>query len=299
MAYSGQPDIRMLVIDDNRPYVEALHRDAQRFGIVLTHGGSLEEGRELFEQQDAWSLAGVILDVKCLKERHQQVPDNSFITAAVRYFSERAPHLPMVVLTGEPDQYRNLKELYAGTMRVFSKGRDEEEMLAFLRQEAGRLDYVRISGSHPEVFATVRTFLGSDAEQELLSCLRDMASTDMTTIKNTLGCLRRLQERLYITLSRSDENLVPVQFVSGEVNVVSSYKHLSEKGVVERYKIIDRFAELVYKIASDNGSHTPYANPKYPPTPYTVQAVTFAFLDLMLWFGDLVSRKSNQPVTRT
>jgi len=150
---------------------------------------------------------------------------------------------------------------------------------------------VRLSGSYPEVFAVVRRHLGSEAEQELLSCLRDMTSTDKTVIKNTLGCLRRLQERLYITLSRADQSLVPVQFVSGEVNVVSCYKHLSGKGVVERYKIIDRFAELVYKVASDNGSHTPYANPKYPPTLYTVQAATFALLDLILWFGQIVTQK--------
>lgn len=298
MTHSAASAIRMLVIDDNRPYVEALHRDAQRFGIQLTHAGSLEEGREFFERQDSWSLAGVILDVKCLKERHQQVPDNSFITAAVRYFSEKAPHLPMVVLTGEPDQYRNLRELYAGTMRVFSKGRDEEEMLAFLRQEAGRLDYLRIIGAHSVAFATVRDHLGSDAEQELMSCLRDMASSDKTVIKNTLGCLRRLQERIYIALSRADETLVPPHFVSGEVNVVSSYKHLSERGAVERYKIIDRFAELVYKVASDNGSHAPHANPKYPPTPYTVQAVTFALLDLILWFREQMAQRINQTVTR-
>jgi ActR/RegA family two-component response regulator len=134
----------MLIIDDNRPYVEALYRDAQRYGITLVHAGNLEDGRDCFERQDGWSLTGVILDVKCLKERTQQVPDNSFLTAAVRYFSEKAPHLPMVVLTGEPDQYHNMRELYAGTLQVYSKGRDEEVMLAFLRDAAGRLDYVKI-----------------------------------------------------------------------------------------------------------------------------------------------------------
>jgi len=288
MAYSGQPDIRMLVIDDNRPYVEALHRDARRFGILLTHGGSLEEGRELFEHQDSWSLAGIILDVKCLKERHQQVPDNSFITAAVRYFSEKAPHLPMVVLTGEPAQFTSLSELYAGTLRVFSKGRDEGEMLAFLREEAGKLDYVRIVGAYPEVFATVRALLGNDAEQELFNCLRDMASSEAATIKNTLGCLRRLQERIYIALSRADGKILPTQYVAGEINLVACYKHLVEKGIVERYRIIDRFAELIYKITSDSGAHTPYADPKYPPTSYTVQAVVFALLDLILWFGGIM-----------
>ena len=278
----------MLVIDDSRPYVEALHRDAQRFGMSLVHAGSLEEGREIFEQRDGWSLSGIILDVKCLKERTQQVPDNSFLSAAVRYFSEKAPHLPMVVLTGEPSQFKSLTELYAGTLRVFSKGRDEADMLSHLKEAAARLDYVRIAGTYPEVFATVSSHLGSDAEQELLNCLRDMTSSEAATIKNTLGCLRRLQERIYIALSRAGENIVPSRYVAGEINLVACYKNLVENGYVERYRIIDRFAELIYKITSDNGAHTPYADPKYPPSPYTVQVVVFALLDLLLWFDGVM-----------
>ena len=288
MSTTGQVLERILVIDDNRPYVEALHRDSQRFGITLVHAGSLEEGREIYERLDSWSLTGIILDVKCLKERNQQVPDSSFLTAAVRYFSEKATHLPMVVLTGEPSQYRSLSELYAGTLRVFSKGRDEGAMLTFLRDEAGKLDYVRVAGAYPEAFATVRAHLGSDAEQELFNCMRDMTSSEASTIKNTLGCLRRLQERIYISLSRADAKLLPSQYVAGEINLVACYKHLVEKGVVERYRIIDRFTELIYKITSDSGAHTPYADPKYPPTSYTVRAVAFALLDLILWFGGVM-----------
>jgi ActR/RegA family two-component response regulator len=295
MNATGQAMERMLVIDDNRPYVEALHRDAQRYGITLAHAGSLEEGREILERRDGWSLTGVVLDVKCLKERSQQVPDSSFLAAAVRYFGEKAPHLPMVVLTGEPDQFRSLSELYAGTLRVFSKGRDEAEMLSFLRDEAGKLDYVRVAGAYPEAFATVRSHLGSDAEQELFNCLRDMTCAELVTIKNTLGCLRRLQERIYIALSRADGKLLPSQYVSGEINLVGCYKHLVEKGVVERYRIVDRFAELIYKITSDSGAHSPYADPKYPPTSYTVRAVVFALLDLILWFGGVMEEYGLLP----
>jgi hypothetical protein len=42
---------------------------------------------------------------------------------------------------------------------------------------------------------------------------------------------------------------------------------------VERYKIIDRFAELIFKVTSDHGAHVPYAVPKYQPTRYTVRAL--------------------------
>ena len=56
-----------------------------------------------------------------------------------------------------------------------------------------------------------------------------------------------------------------------------------QPGTVTPNKIVDRFCELVYKVTSDNGAHTTYQNPKYPPTRYTVQAVICAMLDLILW----------------
>jgi ActR/RegA family two-component response regulator len=283
--------LKMLIIDDSLPYVEALYRNVQRHGILLRHAGSLEEGREFFEGPEGAAISGIILDVKCMKARRQEVPDSSFITAAIKYFGENASHLPLVVLTGETDQYHNLKELYDGTLRVYSKGGDESSMIAFLLSEAEKLDWVRLRQSYRDVFAVVDRHLDQEAEQELINCLKNMDSTDFTVIKNSLGCLRRLQEKIYLAINRADENLLPQRFVAGELNIVGAYKHLSETGQVERYKIIDRFAELIYKITSDNGAHTPHANPKYPPTRYSVHAVTFAMLDLLLWFGGVMEKQ--------
>jgi ActR/RegA family two-component response regulator len=286
--------LKMLIIDDSLPYVEALYRNVQQCNILLRHAGSLEEGREFFEGQEGTSIVGVILDVKCKKTRNQEVPDNSFITAAIKYFGEKVSHLPLVVLTGETDQYHNLKELYEGTLRVFSKGRDENDMIAFLRSEAEKLDWVRLRQSYQDVFAVVDRHLDQEAEQELLTCLKEIDTADFTVIKNSLSCLRRLQEKIYLAINRADSELLPQRFVGGELNIVGAYKHLTEIGQVERYKIIDRFAELIYKITSDNGAHTPHANPKYPPTRYSIHAVTFAMLDLLLWFGGLMDRKQEK-----
>jgi len=283
--------LTMLIIDDSTPYVESLYRDAQRRGIHLLHARSLEDGKEVFAGREGGSISGIILDVKCLKERSQEVPDSSFLMAAIRYFQEKAPHLTMVVLTGEPDQYRNLRELYSGTMRVFSKGRDERELLSFMAEGAVNLDRVKLARRYHDVFEGLGDYLGAEAEEELLSCLTNMESDDFTVIKNSLGCLRRIQEKIYIALNGMDERMVPRQFVQGEINVISAYKHLAEKGYVERYKVIDRFAELVFKITSDSGAHTPHEAPKYPPTRYTVQAVTFALLDLILWFKQVIKTR--------
>ncbi|HBA88154.1 MAG TPA: hypothetical protein DCZ75_09275 [Geobacter sp.] len=283
--------LTMLIIDDATPYVESLHRDAQRRDIRLLHARSLEEGRELHAGAKGRGVAGIILDGKCLKEKGQEVPDNSFLGAAIKYFGEKAPHIPLVVLTGETDLYRSLSELYAGTVRVYSKGRDEAEMLGHLLDQAKQLEWLKVVREHREVFQGLAERLGEDAEQELISSLLNMASDDPTVIRNTLISLRRLQEKIFIALHRADPTLVPAHFVSGEVNVVGIYKHLAEKGAIERYKVVDRFCELVYKVTSDNGAHTPYQNPKYPPTRYTVQAVTFAMLDLILWFKSVHPRE--------
>ena len=283
--------MKILIIDDSQPYVEALYRDVQRYNILLRHAGSLEEGRELFEGAEGSSITGIILDVKCKKARRQEVPDSSFITAAIKYFGEKASHLPLVVLTGETDQYNNLKELYEGTLRVYSKGRDENEMIAFLLAEAEKLDWVRLRQGYHDVFTVIDRHLDKEAEQEMISCLKEIDSSDFTTIKNSLSCLRRLQEKIYLAINRVDGELLPQRFVAGELNIVGAYKYMAETGQVERYKIIDRFAELIYKITSDNGAHTPHANPKYPPTRYSVHAVTYAMLDLLLWFGSLMDKK--------
>ncbi|MBJ6724309.1 hypothetical protein [Geomesophilobacter sediminis] len=277
------PLLPVLIIDDSTPYVESLFRDAQRCSLRLCHARSLEEGKELFAAPQGQGVVGIILDGKCLKERDQEVPDNSFLSAAIKFFGERAPHLPLVVLTGEADLYRNLSDLYAGTLRVYSKGRDETAMLAHLVDEAQKLDWLKIVNRYREVFEGVAEAFGGETERELICALMNMESGDLTVIKNTLSALRRVQERIYIVLQQADPALIPGHLVASEVNVVGVYKHLAERGVIERYKVIDRFSELVYKVSSDNGAHTPYANPKYPPTRYTVQAVTFALLDLVQW----------------
>lgn len=281
--------IPVLIIDDDRAYVQALHRTAQKQGLALWHAGSLEEARDIILGERGAQLCGVILDVICLRERMQRVPDNSFIIAASRFLADKAPHLPTVVLTGEPAQYKNLSELFKGTMAVFSKGRDENELLRFLSAEAAKLDGLKYRSRHPEVFAVVDRHLTPEAEQELIGIFKQLENNDLNIVRALLGSLRRLQETVYLTLNRVDKQWVPDPLVVGEIKVTSIYKHLAEQGLVERYRIIDRFAELIYKITSDNGAHATSVPPRYQPTRYTVQAVTCGLCDLLLWFGGVMA----------
>ena len=194
--------LNLLIVDDDKDYVESLNRDAQGHRIMLKHVCNLEEGKEFLKSKEGRSICGVILDVICMKTKEQKVPDNSFITAALKYFGENLPSKPIVVLTGEPDEYKNLKKLYDGTWAVYSKGRDENDMLSFLIEKTKDIESRKILDKYSDVFEVVENYLDDEAEEELIHCLKDMNSSDFPTIKNNLSCFRRLQEKVYLALNK-------------------------------------------------------------------------------------------------
>jgi hypothetical protein len=57
--------------------------------------------------------------------------------------------------------------------------------------------------------------------------------------------------------------------------------------------MIATFADTVYCIASENGSHTAYENPDYMPTKHSVMSSTYALCDILLWYKDIINIKSD------
>src|SRR6516165_1477269 len=133
MTEYANGQLTMLIIDDDERYVDALFRDGQRHGILLRHACSLEEGIALFEGPEGPLLSGIILDVECYRRSDQETPDSSFIIAATKYFNEKAASLPLVAITGVQPLFERFRQDFAGIWRVYRKGRDEGEMLAWLR----------------------------------------------------------------------------------------------------------------------------------------------------------------------
>ena len=58
--------------------------------------------------------------------------------------------------------------------------------------------------------------------------------------------------------------------------------------LIEHGKIIEVASGLVHSIGSDHGTHVPSKPPLYAPTRYTVQMTTFAILDLILCFKEIM-----------
>lgn len=306
---SGKDDAAMvtiLVIDDDQRYTDALFRDGQKLGIALLHASSLEEGKEILDTAAGRSLGGIILDVECYRNRADETPDSSFIIAATKHFTEKAPDVPLVAITGVQPLYDRFSKDFAGIWKVYRKGRDEAEMLRYLRERGSDLERVKAANRHRDVLGIAREYLGGDAAGELIDCLTGMDDASPSRIRGTLANVRTLQEGLYAALHRLRPDMVPERLVAwrdkgaskSSVNVGQILEHLKgsydPKGQrylsaihVHHRSSVYRFSEMVYKVASD-GIHAIDGDGSARPTRYTAQAVVFAFLDLLLWFRGVV-----------
>lgn len=283
--------LSVLIIDDDLSYVEGLQRNANPFRIRLEHATNLEDGLLKLQERGEKYFAGVILDVICLKNRKQEVPDQNFITTAIKEFDRLAPSLSKVILSGEPTTADSVKKMYAGDINTYHKsGEQEEEMLAYLVKQSENLPGVKFAKKYPDVFVIFDDgHLGPNEEQALILCLEKMNSYEPTVIADNLGRLRRLQEAIYLAINKVNKNVVPTAYIEKNgPNCRKIMTHLESKRHVEEGKIIDCFADTIYSMACDYGSHVLNTRPEYPPTKYTVQALTFAMLDLLLWFKGIV-----------
>lgn len=278
--------LNVLIIDDEPSFVAGLQRDANDpFRIRLDHATNLEDGLLKLQERGEKYFAGVILDVICLKDRKQQIPDPSFISKAIEEFNRLAPSLPKVILTGEPTRAESLKPIFAGNTNVYHKSTEQiEEMLAYLVKQSENMPRIKFAKKYPDVFSIFDDgHLGPNEEQALLECLEKMNSFEPNDIARNLASLRRLHEVMFSVI----KNKIDIDSSCSTRDVM---RRFSDKKSVDYCTIVASFEWAIYTIASDYGSHAPDPNKpaKYPPTQYTVQALTFAMLDLLLWFKSIV-----------
>jgi hypothetical protein len=222
------------------------------------------------------------------------VADADFLPQAMQELDRRASGLPIVILSGEPTTAESVKRLYKATANTYHKSTEQiEEMLAYLVKQSENLPQVKMAKTYPDIFSIFDDgLLGPNEEQALALCLEKLDNYEPTVIADNLGRLRRLQEAIYLAINKVNQDVVPTNLIDENgPKCRPIMKHVKARGYVEDGKIIDQFSDAIYSISSDYGVHVPNTRPEYPPTKYTVQALTFAMVDLLLWFKGIVEKR--------
>ncbi|MBT3374044.1 MAG: hypothetical protein HN742_27635 [Lentisphaerae bacterium] len=290
MGNSKPPILAILAIDDSPDYLQALTLEGRRHRCKLLTAGSLEEAKELIEEYGIRNIDGVILDILCMRTRDQEVEDRSFLQAALDYFKGIAPDLPRVVVTGDADTFQLFNDIFGAETVMQKSGEQSRSLFETLRRAADKAPETRLRQAYADVFEVFdKGYLDYRIRAELLETLLHQDSSRATAIHDNLARIRRIIEAIYISLSKRSVKWIPVDLftVDGEhLALRPVLRHLQEKRLLDG--LTRDFAYCTYAVASDNGSHTPYENPDYPPTRYSVQACVNMLLDLLLWFGKLM-----------
>jgi len=295
--------LNILYIEDEKQDYERLQMEANPYRILLTHKTNLEDGIKIFKEKGEKYFDGIILDALCLIKKDDSSPKKGHVLKAWEEFHTLAPNLLKVVFTGETAFAQNLNELLEETeVNIFNKGNSDDvhRMLEMLVEGSKNKEDRIIASRFADVFEVFdKGYLDSSDRETLLECIKNMGSNEEAKIKNTLSGIRRLQESIYRAINRIDKKMVPDEFLSeGNVQFRSIQWHLrgqydneakkcSKIEYVPKNTNIDQFAEVIYTVASNYGSHKKFND----VLKYTLSAITYAILDLLLWFKGIAQEK--------
>jgi hypothetical protein len=290
----------VLLVDDRTDFSESLKKEAQHHNILIASRTNYKDMVECLPKMKE-KLSTIILDIKCLKEPDQEIENEDFLALALTHLSENYPYIPRAILTADSVGYDFVKHWFTKE-KVYRKTAQEiNRLFEDIKKNGDNIESIKIRHKYMNVFKVFdKKYLPQDTESDLLDLLLNMENTELAQIKKNLSAVRRIQEKILQTLHRHDINIIPETCLkpNKDIKFHSIHKHLTGNITKDNgYKptstiyydgIIDIFSESIYRVASDNGSHTPYEDPKYIPTSYTVQSVVFSLLDFILWFESML-----------
>ncbi len=284
----------IILIDDDKSFKELFllkaNQQSKPFNIIYRN--SFEGLKELLPKIQRHAIC-VVLDVKCLMTPDQAMEDEAFISSAITYLDRNCPEFPRVILTGDDDSFKNLRKFYR-----------EEEILQKtpegLEQAFQRFNYflensndIQIREKYNEVFSLFQSGLYSTQDEEtLLNVLQRSDLKEFAQFGGILRDIRALQESIYKSINIKNKSVVPDSFFksNGMLDFNKLMRHLngnpqvpggSPVSVEFQNQAIFQLANTIYWTS---GKYI-HADPKekYLISNYTVQALSYALLELYLW----------------
>ena len=293
MVKKKEKIFRILAIDDEQAVLDSFKNEGRSYSIKLTGVTSLEEAQELIEEKGESYFHGFILDVVCNIKKSQTTPKPDFLQEALDYIKQIAPSSPRAIITGHSDHYGGLKQYHSGES-IYSKGehKDIETMFTVFRKDISQLRSVKVLDKYSDVFEGLNQLsTAGDCSDQLLQTILKMKEYESTAIKDNLARIRRIFESILISVSKKNENIIPTSLLDIRGEKVSlragpTITYLYEEGHID--PTMRSLCLTIWNVTSSYGSHANYKQPDYIPTKYTVQSLTYALMDIILWAGSVL-----------
>jgi hypothetical protein len=236
----------------------------------------------------------VILDGKCFVEEGRTTgdTDEGFLTEAMLSIkdlensTQRA--IPFCVNTGYIDELRNAQR----RSKVFSKGKDEDEMFRYIWSECNKSEELQVRYRYPEIFEFADAFFSQDNLKNLLHLLSKEAflKRDTPMMEGNLTKLRKLNEHLMDIFAEQYFGKKPMEIAdNGGKRTVQIVDYIHANDSIPRY-LLDMI-KLIYYTCSSHGSHNPTGENRvdWKPTANAVASMTYGLLETIVWMKAKIS----------
>ncbi len=295
----------ILIVDDREDFIKEFKAEAKSYNINVLSRTNLKDMIEFLEKHSN-KLTMIVLDIKCLKYPDQEIEHENFLTAALMFLDKEYPYIPRSILTADKVSYDEV-DRYHPDEKIFRKlEEDILNLFNYVKEVGDSLPLLKLKHDYADVFEIFsKQYLDYKVEKELINLLTNIDSNESTQIKNNLVTIRRLQEKMFQTLNKSNKNIVPDNCLSinGNVKFRNVDKHLKgykshdngyqSVGTDYYSGVIEELSPMIYNISSSTSAHNPYNTVEFPPSSYTVKSCTFALLNFLIWFKKKMDEAHN------
>jgi hypothetical protein len=297
-----------LLVDDDKEYSENIKKIAKTKGIIFKTVYNLPEMKvELPKIHKI--ISTIVLDIRGLTEENQKDGKPDFVIAAYEVIltNQSFRDIPVCLITADSNNLSTFKGLYS-KLNMYLKTREQENKLfEQIKENSKNLKSIKLRRKYNDIFNPLQTEYRNqklqkkivDIDQELMTLFQKFQEGDFSIIRDNLARIRRIQELTFQSLRIIDKRLLPSAPFDTNGNIIFNEldnhhkKHkLDDKEICSG--VINLMRAPIYVLSSKDGAHVPFEDSSYPPTKYTVQALTFALLDFLKWFGILLTKYNKE-----
>lgn len=249
-----------LLIDDEPDFCKSFADYAlEKFNIHVHFFHNHQKGFEALSLHPQ-NYNALVLDAKCLKTEDQEVESDDALGFAMELLADFEKKtnlsLPFVVNTGY-DTFAPFFESMVNKRggRIFSKlSPHPDELFNYLLLQINNIENIQIERRYADVFELFADghLSENNTKNDLLDILKNIDCSGSTDIKKTLALIRNIEE----TMRKKIQTPKP-EFVNNVLNFLN-------------------------RAVNNYGSHP--AKDSYQPSKYSLNAVIYALLELLIWF---------------
>lgn len=292
--------IQVLLVDDKEDDMVEFKVLASQNGIIIRKAvKSAEEGLEELNLNFI-NYQAVILDAKALRKAdHAKGTENmgalrDCINGINEIERSNNRKIPYCVYTGYMEM---MGEAWEEDLKIFTKGSQQEELFAYIKEEVKRLPETKILWEFSDVFDLFDLgYLEEKYKEALLFVLLNRETQQKQELASAATHLRKILEGIYKKL-HSIGKLPDSVVRNGRPNLEWSYLYLTGQRIkkvnsVPPGRVVPEHIGWSIKIVKENSSAFGAHDYEQSIHNFTLKTTVFALLDVLLWLKQYIKDNS-------